>query len=301
MDFKQLEAFAAVAENLSFSEAAKNLFLTQPTVSAHIRALETELGTQLFERTTKRITLTADGEKLYGYASDLLCLRKKALLDLSGQKEGTIRIGASTLPVAYFLPEALVKYRELHPQIAFDICKSDSLGVIGKLMDGTLDIGLTGTKTAEKQCVFEPFFEDELVIATPVNNHFKKLQAEGASVQVLCKEPFIMRESGSGTRRESERLLALMGIPPENLQIAVCMNNLEAIPNSITAGVGISIVSKKVVEDLEKDGKLLVFPFVSPPARRALYIVWRKDQPLNRYIKDFICMFKEMFANQNRA
>lgn len=301
MDFKQLEAFAAVVECMSFSEAAKSLFLTQPTVSAHVSALEAELGKHLFERTTKRISLTQDGEKLYGYASKILILRKKALSDLSGQNGAIIHIGASTLPVAYFLPKAVVKFREQHPEIGFDICKSDSLGVIEKLLDGTLDVGLTGTKTFEKQYIFEPFYEDELVIATPVSEHFKKLKAEGAASKELFREPLIMRENGSGTRRETERMLTLMGIPPESLRIAVCMNDPEAIPNSIIAGVGVSIISRKVVEDLEKDGKLLVFPFMNPPAYRSLYIVWRKDQFLSRHTKDFIRMFKEMFAKTPSA
>lgn len=296
MDFKQLEAFAAVVENMSFSEAAKSLFLTQPTVSMHIKELEAELGKCLFERTTKRIALTADGKKLYGYTLSLLSLRKKALSDLNEKNDVIIHIGTSTLPLAYFLPKALVKYREHHPEIGFDIFKSDSLGVIEKLMDGTLDIGLTGTKIFEKQCVFEPFYEDELVIATPVSKHFKNLKAEGATTEALFREPLIMRENGSGTRRETERILAQIGIPLKNLQIVVCMNDLEAIPKSIIAGVGISIISKKVVEDLEKDGKLLVFPFLSPPAHRALYIVWRKDRFLSMQTKDFIRMFKEMFA-----
>ena len=301
MDFKQLEAFAAVAERMSFSEAAKSLFLTQPTISAHVKELEAELGKHLFERTTRRITLTADGEKLFGYASRILSLRKKALSDLCGQTGATIHIGASTLPVAHFLPQAVVKFRELHSQIGFDICKSDSLGVIEKLLDGTLDVGLTGTKTFDKRCIFEPFYQDELVIATPFSRHFKKLKAEGASPKDLFREPLIMRESGSGTRREAERLLTLMGIPPEDLHIAVCMNDPEAIPNSIIAGVGISIISKKVVEDLEKDGKLLIFPFMDPPAYRSLYIVWRKDQFLSRYTKDFIRMLQEMFSKAPAA
>lgn len=297
MDFKQLEAFAAVVEHMSFSEAAKSLFLTQPTVSAHIRELESELGKPLFERTTKRITLTADGEKLYGYATRILSLRKKALSDLSEQNGVTIHIGASTLPVSYFLPKAVVQFRERHPEICFDICKSDSLGVIEKLLDGTLDVGLTGTKTCEKQCVFEPFYQDELVIATPVTEYFKKLKTEGTAPEVLFREPLIMRENGSGTRRETERLLSLMGIPLESLHIAVCMNDPEAIPNSIIAGAGISVISRKMVEDMEKDGKILVFPFMRPPAHRALYIVWRKDRFLNRHARDFISMLKNMFSD----
>ena len=294
MDLRQLEAFVAVAEHMSFSEAAKCLFLTQPTISAHVRALELELGRPLFERTTKKIIMTPDGEKLYDYATRILMLRKKALLELSGQEETVIHIGASTLPMSYFLPEAIAKFREQHPQITFDVYKSDSLGVIEKLLDGILDVGLTGTKTFENQCIFEPFYQDELVIATPVSDHFRELKAKGATPEILCRGPLIMRENGSGTRCETEILLSLMGIPLDSLFIAVCMNNPEAIPNSIIAGVGISIISRKTVDSLEKEGKLLVFP-MNPPAHRALYIVWKKGRFLNRQTKDFISMLKNMF------
>ncbi len=296
MDFKQLEAFVAVVNHMSFSEAAKCLFLTQPTVSMHIKELETELGKSLLVRTTKRIALTPDGEKLYGYASGILCLRKKALADLCGQEEATIRIGASTLPVAHFLPAAVAQFRQRHPEIDFDIWKSDSLGVIEKLLDGTLDFGLTGTRTTEKQCVFEPFCEDELVIATPADRHFKKLKKEHAPPDVLLRSPLIMRETGSGTRRETERLLARIGIPQKSLNIAVCMNDPESIQSSIIAGVGVSILSKKVVEGLEADGKLFVFPFKSPFARRSLYIVRGKDRFLTKQNKDFIRLLKEMYS-----
>lgn len=296
MDFRQLEAFVAVVNHMNFSEAARSLFLTQPTVSMHIKELEAELGKNLLVRTTKKIALTADGKKLYGYATGILSLRKKALADLCGQKEAAIRIGASTLPVAHFLPKAVARFRQCHPEVEFDIWKSDSLGVIQKLLDGTLDFGLTGTKTTEKQCVFEPFYEDELVIAAPANRHFKKLKEEGAPPEVLLQNPLIMREMGSGTRRETERLLARLGIPLKSLKVAVCMNDPESIPSSIIAGIGVSILSRKVVKDLERDGKLLVFPFRGPLARRSLYIVWGRNRFLSKQAKEFIRLLKEMYS-----
>ncbi len=298
MEFKQLEAFVAVVNYMSFSEAAQSLYLTQPTVSAHIKELEAELGRNLLIRTTKHISLTADGEKLYGYASGILNLRQKAVSDFNGQKDVTIHIGASTLPVAHFLPGAVVAFRKRHPEIDFDICKSDSLGVIDKLLDGTLDFGLTGTKTTEKQCVFEPFYEDELVIATPATKHYMALKKSDVSLKTLLKKPLIIREKGSGTRRETERMLSLLGMSLDDLNVALCMNDPEAIPSSIIAGVGISILSRKVVEDLEKEGKLLLFPFMDPPARRSLYIVWCKDRFLNRQTKDFIRLLKDMFSKK---
>lgn len=298
MNFRQLEAFAAVVEYRSFSKAARKLFLTQPTVSAHISALEAELGKDLIVRTTKRIYLTADGEKLYGYAARILDLKKMALSDLGGKEGITIRIGASSLPAAYLLPKAVAKFRESHPEVDFDIWRSDSIEVIEKLQDGVFDLGLTGTLMPEKQCIFEPFYIDELVIATPASEYFSKLKAAAVTTEVLLQEPLIIREKGSGTRHETERLLSRMGISLESLNIALCMNNPENIPNSIMAGIGISIISRKIVEDLEKEGKLLMFPLEDSSAYRDMYIVRLKDKQLNRQTKEFVHLLKETYTEE---
>jgi DNA-binding transcriptional LysR family regulator len=144
----------------------------------------------------------------------------------------------------------------------------------------------------------EPFYEDELVIATPATKHYMALKKSDVSLKTLLKKPLIIREKGSGTRRETERMLSLLGMSLDDLNVALCMNDPEAIPSSIIAGVGISILSRKVVEDLEKEGKLLLFPFMDPPARRSLYIVWCKDRFLNRQTKDFIRLLKDMFSKK---
>ena len=129
MDFKQLRSFVTVADCGSFTQAAVRLYTSQPTVSAHIRQLEDELHETLFLRTTKSLTITARGRELYDYAVHVLELQDQ-LLDAWAQDEHTIRLGASTIPSAYILPEVLPSFRAQHPDVVFSVLQSDSAGVL---------------------------------------------------------------------------------------------------------------------------------------------------------------------------
>ena len=136
MDFKQLRSFVTVADCGSFTQAAVRLYTSQPTVSAHIRQLEDELHETLFLRTTKSLAITARGRELYDYAVHVLELQDQ-LLDAWAQDEHTIRLGASTIPSAYILPEVLPPFRAQHPDAVFSVLQSDSAGVLQQLQDGT--------------------------------------------------------------------------------------------------------------------------------------------------------------------
>ena len=135
MDFKQLRSFVTVADCGSFTQAAVRLYTSQPTVSAHIRQLEDELHETLFLRTTKSLTITARGRELYDYAVHVLELQDQ-LLDAWAQDEHTIRLGASTIPSAYILPEVLPSFRAQHPDAVFSVLQSDSAGVLQQLRAG---------------------------------------------------------------------------------------------------------------------------------------------------------------------
>mgnify|MGYP004626833259 CR=1 FL=1 len=135
MDFKQLRSFVTVADCGSFTQAAVRLYTSQPTVSAHIRQLEDELHETLFLRTTKSLAITARGQELYDYAVHVLELQDQ-LLDAWAQDEHTIRLGASTIPSAYILPEVLPPFRAQHPDAVFSVLQSDSAGVLQQLRAG---------------------------------------------------------------------------------------------------------------------------------------------------------------------
>lgn len=202
MDIRQLEAFVYTVKYQSFSLAAQKLYISQPTVSAHIRSLEEEFHTQLLKRTTKSLSLTPAGTKLYSYATEILTLQQKAIVELANETKPQLRIGASSVPSLYFLPELLSAYHAVHPDIRVYASCSDSLDVVHKVDDGICDIGLVGTTTSDTSCEFLPFASDELVIAAPATPHYQAYQSIPSPLDALLKEPFLLREDNSGTKQE---------------------------------------------------------------------------------------------------
>lgn len=162
MNLKQLEAFVQVAEEGSFSKAAKELFLTQPTISAHIASLEKELNVRLFIRNTKEVSLSEDGKELYKYAKPMMDLERK-IEERFGSGEDTakhcITIAASTVPAQYLLPEILKRYNEKYPKEQLKIVEMDSAQVVLRVIDHMVDVGLTGTTLEKKHCKYVPFYK----------------------------------------------------------------------------------------------------------------------------------------------
>ena len=135
MEFRQLEAFAAIAKYKSFSKAANALYLTQPTISAHLGSLERELQKKLVSRTTKTIQLTQDGEKFLKYVNRILELKEAAVQELAGEEKEIISLGASTIPSGYLLPGLLSEFRRQHPGVFFQIRQGDSCEIEEKVTD----------------------------------------------------------------------------------------------------------------------------------------------------------------------
>ena len=172
MDLKHLQSYVAVVKYGSFTKAAENLFISQPTISAHINALEEELGKPLMIRTTKNMEITEKGKEVYEYATNVLDLCDRMVETCNEQERQTIHLGTSNIPSCYILPELLPEYAQMHPDTYFDIHQSDSQGVIDGLLDGIFDVGLIGMKEDKLKC--EMFWQDRMVLVTPVNEHFLK-------------------------------------------------------------------------------------------------------------------------------
>lgn len=202
MEFKQLEAFVAVVDYGSFSEAARKLYLTQPTISAHVRSLEEELHTKLILRTTKKTTITTRGYQLYDSAVRMLEIRNNLLENFTGVQKHMIDLAASTIPSSYLLPEILAAFGKTHPDIYFHSIQADSAESINRVLDGTVDLALVGQNTRDETCVFLPFCQDELVIATPITNHYLGLQNKSVTFEDFIKDPIIIREKAPAQRKK---------------------------------------------------------------------------------------------------
>ena len=266
MDFKQLRSFVTVADCGSFTQAAVRLYTSQPTVSAHIRQLEDELHETLFLRTTKSLAITARGQELYDYAVHVLELQDQ-LLDAWAQDEHTIRLGASTIPSAYILPEVLPPFRAQHPDAVFSVLQSDSAGVLQQLRTGRFELGFAGAQEQSPELVFLPFFRDRMVLITPNTPHFAKLLQDGTPVKsILERESLLLREAGSGSQKCADAFLEEEGLSQRTLHVAARLEDQQSIKNLVAAGLGVSIISGKAAQDDCASGRLLAFPL---PANRA--------------------------------
>lgn len=297
MEFKQLEAFVAVVEYNSFSEAARHLYLTQPTISSHIRSLEQELNSRLIIRTTKKLTITQRGYQLYDCATHMLNMRNNLIAEFTGEEKKIIELGVSTIPSSYLLPEILSAFGQKVPNIYFHTWQSDSQGAISKVLDGSVDFSLVGNAIDDENCCFIPFFQDELVIVTPVNQHFLSFLQEDTNLSCFLNEPFILRENGSGTKKEMDCYLESQGISSSSLHVIARMNDLEAIKKSIVGGLGISILSACSVKDLADSRQVLLFPLEKKHLSRTFYVAYSKNRILKPHVKQFLQFILDFYKS----
>ena len=300
MNLKQLEAFVQVAEGGSFSKAAKQLFLTQPTISAHISSLEKELNARLFVRNTKEVKLSDDGKDLYRYARQMIDLQKKIEERFETGKEESkhlITIAASTIPAQYILPKILMKFNERYPKEQVKLLETDSSQVVTQIIDHMVDVGFTGTVLEKKHCKYIPFYKDELVVITPNTEKYQKLLEDMPDdISWIGGEHLIMREEGSGTRKEAGKQLRAAGINLDKLKIIASIENQETIKKSVKQGMGISVISRLAAEDEVKYGDLLAFSIPKPDQGRDINLVYNKNYQMSKSTERFVKIVKEVYG-----
>lgn len=297
MDFKQLQSFVAVVKLRSFSKAAESLYLTQPTISGHIQALEQELGTVLINRNSnKQVSPTRAGEILFQYAVDILNKRENALFSLSkfkGKIEGILEISASTIPEQYFLPDILSKFNKKYPDVQYNLMKYDSQEVIDKILSGEIDFGFVGFKKELNQLDYIEIMEDSIVLIAPDQGKYSNMDTIPASF--LAGEKFIMREKGSGTRKVVERALAKHNIPLDSLNIVAFIENTQTIKECVRKGLGLTFISEKAVAE-ELAGRVFkILNIEGLEIRRQFYFVYHKTRvlsPLAQTFKEFVLEHK---------
>ena len=300
MEFKQLESFTAVVKCNSFTKAAEKLYISQPTISTHIRALEEELNTHLILRTTKSIEVTPEGRKLYDYAENILQLRNRMLEECTVGVKKILHLAASTIPSAYVLPEVLPAYGNHNPDHYFVIHQSDSKGVIDGIQDGLFDVGLIGMEAQRENLTCLDFCRDEMVLITPVNEHFLELKERKVSpVEILRQELVVLREKGSGSRKSVDRFMEERGITEEQLNITARINDPEAIKNLVAGGFGVSIVSKRAAQNFLREKRLLGFELPGSAGVRKLYVVYRTERAEDNRVKEFVNFLLRHFETKD--
>lgn len=300
MKLKQLEVFVAVADRKSFSKAAKDLYLTQPTISVYISSLEKELNAKLFVRNTKEICVTEQGIRLYQYAREMLVLQNRIteLFAPEDQKgKSRLVVEASTVPSRYLLPDILASYKKKYPNGQLEIRESDSARVIEDVAKHVVDVGLTGTMQENKSCRYIPFYEDELVIITPNTDRYRMISKREMNLDWIRTEPLLMREEGSGTRKEAEKQLKLSGIDVEKLQVAANVESTETIKRSVKNGIGITIISSLAAREEIAAGSVLAFPVGKNRSTRKLYLVYNNSHALSRQAENLVKVVQELYPD----
>ena len=279
MDFKQLEAFAYVVKLKSFSRAAEQIYLTQPTISNHISTLEKELDTKLLERGSKTVYPTPSGKILYQDAEKMLNLREAAVCAVrryNKELKGNLTICASTVPSQYVLPNLMTAFREEYPNVVFQINRQDSGQVVETIVHRNAVLGFTGTTSEDRDIAFESFTSDRMVIITPNTEKFRKMDPHSFDLNLLRSEPIVLREEGSGTRKEMEHFLSQVNLDIGELNVVAQFDDPDSIKHAVSKGLGISIISRAAVEDYVSFGQLLTFELKNVIMERNLYMVYRK-------------------------
>jgi len=290
MDLRHLETFVKTAELHSFTKAAEELCITQPTVSKQIVDLEGYFGVKLIDRTKRQVALTRAGEILFKYGKDFMALRKEtidALEAFKGLKKGTIIVGASTIPGIYILPHVLNIFRDQYNGIRIKLIVSDSKDIMDKMEQGQIDVGFVGARDNSKKLEFKKLFEDTIVIIAPRN------YPASIPLDNLKKFPFIAREQGSGTRNFFYSALKKAGInPATDLQVVAELTDTEAIKEAVKSGMGISCVSKMAVSGAISQGHVIRMRVKGiEDLRRSFYLVSRKGKSLLPQVKALIEIF----------
>ena len=288
MVISRLRSFAAVVKYGSFTRAAEELYLSQPTVSTHIRALEEQLGCQLIVRTTKSVEITRKGRQMYDYAAGILELWDRAVRTCRNGERDIIHLGASTIPSAYILPDILPEYGKRNPDTYFVIHQSDSQGIADGLEEGRFDLGLIGMRPESAALDCRAFYRDDMVLVTPVTDRYLALQACPVTpVEELLKEPIILREAGSGSGKNAAGYLERLGVSERDLNVVARVNDQEAVKNLVAGGLGVSILSAKAAERFVREKRLLRFS-LPDAVPRDIFLVWRRGASLSGRVREFM-------------
>lgn len=305
MDFHQLRVFLETAREKSFSRAAENIFLSQPTVSAHIKNLEKEVGTPLFDRSSRDLELTEAGEILYRYARELLNIKEEALSAIQQETrvvKGHLEIAASSVPGAYLLPDLLKSFLKEHPGVTFSLLVRDTQQVIKSIKDYTYNLGFIGESVKVEDIEPLHLMEDELILITPPGTRLcPGPPEEGEGLPALdlaqCRSlPFLLREPGSATRLAFEKAFRKRFGREERLHVVGYLESQEAIKEAVRKGLGVTVISRHAVSTELAQGSLFGYRLKDMEPGRSFYLILRKKRLLPPLAQVFLKHTQDFFS-----
>jgi DNA-binding transcriptional LysR family regulator len=289
MDTRQLAAFVAVVERRSFSQAAERLGVTQPAVSLQVRALEKRLGTQLLDRSGRRVEPTEAGLRLYRGAQRLLSLEEQLLDEVAGEGQGELggelQLGASTGPAAIVVPLLLCEFQRAHPGVKISLTVSDTQSVVERVAARELELGIVGAARRHRAARFEPFFDDEVILACPPGHPFA---GRTVSIDELRGENVIVMQEGAGVRQIVEDELRGLGLRLRDLDVGLELGLQESVRSAVQAGYGVAFISRSAVESELAAGTLTSAKVEGLDAKREISLVRAAGRTATRAADAFV-------------
>lgn len=276
---ERLIVFKTVADKNSFSQAARELHLSQPSISLQIQSLENFYGAKLFDRTSKQVCMTEAGHILYKYVVELQELHEKAKKEISeatGTIKGKLLLGATLTIGEYLLPKIIGMFTKEHPNVNFSMEIANTEQIMLKLLNNGLDLGLIEGPVDHPNLHKELFFYDELVVIVPPYHPWAKKKV--IKLEELFKESFILRESGSGTRMVMEAKFRELSLDPAGLNIAMELGSTQAVKEAVLSDLGVSIVSACTIQRELQYGLLKAVYIKNVPLPRELNIYYNKSR-----------------------
>jgi len=292
LDIRQLEIFVKIVSCGNFSKAARELYLTQPTVSSHIHALEEELGISLFERRSREAVLTDGGKQFYPYALNILMLKEQGMekaLHFKGTVQGVINISSSSTPGIYILPLLLKPFEEQFTAVSFNVSISNTDQVISKVLNYEADLGFVGGVYFDDPLRFLPVHEDTMVVVAPLTEKYKAMPSS-ISFEDVEDEKFIMRAEGSFTRKVFASALQQNNKSIDELNVSLEINSIEGAKNCVQKGMGITVMPEICVSETDA---VKVFYVEDLDLRREFFAVYRGNRVFSPSLKKFISFLQE--------
>jgi DNA-binding transcriptional LysR family regulator len=291
-DLRQLEIFRKVVELGSFSRAGESVHLAQASVSERIANLENAVGAKLLDRLGRQVAPTKLGELLYKHSLTLLEMKRRVALELGaflGIRKGTIHLGCSTIPGEYILPKLIGRFGKQHPLITVSLSIGDTREIEAQVLEGRFELGVIGSKSSNTTLVNYELWKDELVVAVLASHPLAGRKT--LTLKELSEEPFIARESGSGTLQMVEAFLQGAGVGIESFHVVARFGTSTAVKEGIKAGLGISILSSLALDTEIKAGILKPLRLKGLRMLRHVYLVMdrrRTASPLCKAFVDFL-------------
>lgn len=288
LNLDALKVFLAVAEHGSFSEAGRQLHLSQPAVSQIIQGLERQLGAQLFIRQGRTAPLTEGGQMLVPMARELLTSAQRVeqtMLSIQDEVIGEMSIGCSTASGKYLLPGLIARFRRQYPQVRLNVLVTSRESVINKLLSGEVALGVSSKQVEHFDLEYQDFFKDDVILIVPANHRWAQYRT--IYPDDLLDEPLILREEAAGTREVLLDGLQKRDISPDMLNIAMVLGNAEAIAIAVEEGLGVAFISRLAAERGLALGRVVEVKIEGMELTRNLYLVRNRRQALTRAQAEF--------------